>query len=536
MSHSGNFWLGPVDYSESQWHNACAPSDVKYPSLIQQLYGNYLMGLSNQLTLQNLSAGSGQLCDVCAELTANGVTLIAHVITYGDETGTNDIDVSPEARAALRGDTNYTLIWRFVTCPTTAPIYYTFDDRDWSNVWYFRVWIRNSRVPVNKVESSGTRASGLGLFAEFQREPLLHGAVHDFFDLVLGSQGHDFFGQLLRLAEPGRADDGLDHRDLARRHRQRAQAQPEQHPAESRIASHVAAHGDGLAAFVRGRDHRLDGAQDGRMQRVVKVAHVFVLAIGGQGVLDQVVGADGQELALVREKVGDDGRAGRFDHGAEGNVAIVLDAFLGQLVAHVGADLAHDAPLAHAGNEGKHDAQRTHRRGPIEGAQLRAEEIAPPQRIADRAQAEGRVVARGNAHRHGQLVAAQVEGPEDHAAAFHRLERRHGVLVLLFLGGQGRAFEVEELGAEQPHGVGAELDGNRNLLEQLDVGRQLDAHVVERGRGRLARLGQALGLHEIARRPIREALLDAEVGFEDDLAAPPSTMTVMPVRMCLMKS
>lgn len=152
--HSGNFWLGPVDYSESQWHNACAPSDVKYPSLIQQLYGNYLMGLSDQLTLQNLSAGSGQLCDVCAELTANGVTLIAHVITYGQETGTNDIDVSPEARAALRGDTNYTLIWRFVTCPTTAPIYYTFDDRDWSNVWYFRVWIRNSRVPVNKVEYS----------------------------------------------------------------------------------------------------------------------------------------------------------------------------------------------------------------------------------------------------------------------------------------------------------------------------------------------------------------------------------------------
>jgi hypothetical protein len=149
--HSGNFWLGPVDYSESQRHNACAPS-VKYPTLIQQLYGNYLMGLSNQLTLQNLSAGSGQLCDVCAELTANGVTIIAHVITYGDETGVNDIDVSPEARSALHGDSNYTLTWRFVTCPTTAPIYYTFDGRQWSNTWFFRVWIRNARVPVAKVE------------------------------------------------------------------------------------------------------------------------------------------------------------------------------------------------------------------------------------------------------------------------------------------------------------------------------------------------------------------------------------------------
>jgi len=151
-AHSGNFWLGPVDFSESEWHNACAPSAVKYPSSIQNLYGNYLMGLSNQLKLQSLSAGSGQLCDVCAELSANGVTLIAHVVTYGDETGTYDIDVSPEARTALHGETSYALTWRFVTCPTTAPIYYNFDGRDWANTWYFRVWIRNSRVPVAKVE------------------------------------------------------------------------------------------------------------------------------------------------------------------------------------------------------------------------------------------------------------------------------------------------------------------------------------------------------------------------------------------------
>jgi len=47
---------------------------VKYPVAIQQLYGNYIMGLSNQAQLQTLTAGNGQLCDVCAELTANGQT------------------------------------------------------------------------------------------------------------------------------------------------------------------------------------------------------------------------------------------------------------------------------------------------------------------------------------------------------------------------------------------------------------------------------------------------------------------------------
>jgi len=150
--HSGNFWLGPVDYAETQFHNACGPPDGHYPAAIQQLYGNYLMGLANEAQLGSLIAGQGRLCDVCAELVANGVTLIARVITYGDETGPNDIDVSPEARSALHGDTNYTLTWRFVTCPTDRSIVYTFDGREWSNAWYFRVWVRNSRVPVSRVD------------------------------------------------------------------------------------------------------------------------------------------------------------------------------------------------------------------------------------------------------------------------------------------------------------------------------------------------------------------------------------------------
>ena len=149
--HSGNFWIGPVDYAETVFHNACAPS-VKYPVAIQQLYGNYIMGLSNQAQLQTLTAGNGQLCDVCAELTANGQTLIAHVVTYGDETGPWDIDVSTQVDSALNGTANRRITWQFIACPTTAPITYTFDGRQWSNTWFFRVWVRNARVPVAKVE------------------------------------------------------------------------------------------------------------------------------------------------------------------------------------------------------------------------------------------------------------------------------------------------------------------------------------------------------------------------------------------------
>jgi hypothetical protein len=56
--HSGNFWLGSGDYAESEWHSACAPS-VKYPSAIAELYGDYAMGLANEVSTAGLSASGG---------------------------------------------------------------------------------------------------------------------------------------------------------------------------------------------------------------------------------------------------------------------------------------------------------------------------------------------------------------------------------------------------------------------------------------------------------------------------------------------
>ena len=151
-AHSGNMWLGPVDFAETKFHNACAPTGG-YPSGIRVLYGSYLMGLSDQVVLQSLAASGGKLCDACAELKANGKTVVAHAVTYGQETGPNDIDLSPEARDALGiSDSNYTGSWQFVTCPSTDPIRYTFDGRQWTNTWFFRVWARNARVPLFKLE------------------------------------------------------------------------------------------------------------------------------------------------------------------------------------------------------------------------------------------------------------------------------------------------------------------------------------------------------------------------------------------------
>lgn len=175
--HQGSFWLGPVDYAETEWHNACAPS-VKYPRAIAESYGDYIMGVANEVSLNGLQASSGQLCDTCVRLEANGRSVIAHVVTYGQETGPDDIDVSPEIDAALNAEAGREASWQFVTCPTTEPIQYTFDGRQWDNTWFFRVWVRNSRVPVEKLEYRV--GSGDWSTAEWQSDGAWQAASQDF--------------------------------------------------------------------------------------------------------------------------------------------------------------------------------------------------------------------------------------------------------------------------------------------------------------------------------------------------------------------
>ncbi len=148
-----NMWYGPVDYAESQWHNACGLEDgTKYPTVIQNLYGNYIIGLDGD----NIPDVASH-CDDCAQLTANGKTIIAHIITYGSENGVDAIDLSPEAQSALGlSSSDWTGTWQFCSCPTNGtPIYYEFDSRQWNpqNFWYMRIWTRNQHLPVTALET-----------------------------------------------------------------------------------------------------------------------------------------------------------------------------------------------------------------------------------------------------------------------------------------------------------------------------------------------------------------------------------------------
>jgi expansin len=142
----GQFHLGPVDWSESEWTNSCGP----YPALIQQIEGNYLAGLESEHN------GNGQLCDACVKIeTAKGKLLIVRVITTGVTTK-NSIDLSPQAYDLLNsGEYPRSMSWYVTKCPSNGEnIYYQFQTQ--ANQWWTSLWVRNIALPLISVEVKST--------------------------------------------------------------------------------------------------------------------------------------------------------------------------------------------------------------------------------------------------------------------------------------------------------------------------------------------------------------------------------------------
>jgi hypothetical protein len=143
----GEFHLGPVDYAETQWHNACAPGGGYIPE-VQQVDGVMLAGLWNGIPEVE------RYCDACIFVeTDMGKSALLRVVTYGDTTP-NSIDVSPEAYAVLdSGEYPRTMHWQFAKCPDSGPVLYEFQTG--SNEWWTSLWVRNARVPLESVEVDG---------------------------------------------------------------------------------------------------------------------------------------------------------------------------------------------------------------------------------------------------------------------------------------------------------------------------------------------------------------------------------------------
>ena len=91
-------------------------------------------------------------------------------------------------------------------------------------------------------------------------------------------------------------DDVFDGQKIVGVHGESAQPHAQQHPRVGGVSCHFAAYGDAFFHAVGGADDVLDGFQHGGMAWLVEVADAVVAAVNRQDVLNQVVGADGDEV------------------------------------------------------------------------------------------------------------------------------------------------------------------------------------------------------------------------------------------------
>jgi hypothetical protein len=148
-AHHGVYHLGPVDFAETQYHNACAPGGGKYRKELQAsvgLGGEYIAGVSNAFN------DGGGVCDACILIeTDKGKSIVARVVTYGVEHADGDIDVSPSVFEAIhQGEDPRSQTWHFARCPDAGELSYEFQTE--ANPYWTSLWVRNPRVPLVKAE------------------------------------------------------------------------------------------------------------------------------------------------------------------------------------------------------------------------------------------------------------------------------------------------------------------------------------------------------------------------------------------------
>jgi len=165
--HTGSYNLGPVDYAETQYHNACAPKE-KYPAQIQAAYGPYLAGVDNSV------GGDGSLCDACALVTSRlGKSVLVHIVTYGVSKAPGNLDLSPEAYDAIyesdpqgTPDVPRPMTWQLARCESQGNIIIEYQTG--SNPYWTSFWVRNGKLPITAV---GTKASSENSYSVLTRTP-----------------------------------------------------------------------------------------------------------------------------------------------------------------------------------------------------------------------------------------------------------------------------------------------------------------------------------------------------------------------------
>src|SRR5438128_2757092 len=216
--------------------------------------------------------------------------------------------------------------------------------------------------------------------------------------------------------------------------------------------------------------------------------NAFVHAIDRDGVLNQVVRADAEEINLAREGVGRNRRARNFDHRADFHLATF---FLANFVPAFVQDRFGVAQFLQTGNHREHDLHVADRTRAQDGAQLSFEDVDVLQTKTNGAPTEEWIQLVADIDgADSKFVAAKVERANDERVWLHPFGHSSISLVLFLFARQGVAIHEKKLSPIKSNAFGTVFGDGLDVTRQLDVGRKNNVTAVTRGRWDLTKLSQ----------------------------------------------
>src|SRR5258708_39306934 len=116
------------------------------------------------------------------------------------------------------------------------------------------------------------------------------------------------------------------------------------------------------------------------MERFIEMRDARIVAVGGEQVLDEIVGADGEKVDLPDEPRRQPYRRGHLDHDADLDAGIVLEPLAEQLALGLGEQLARAAQLLEGRDHRKQDLYLVMHGGAQDGAKLDLEQTRQRER------------------------------------------------------------------------------------------------------------------------------------------------------------
>ena len=264
------------------------------------------------------------------------------------------------------------------------------------------------------------------------------------------------------------------------RHGQVGHAQTAQHRRHTRRACHFAAYANLDTVLISGLSRHADQAQHARMQRTIEVGNLLVDTVDRAGVLNQVVGADREEVDFLSQHVRADCGNRDLDHDTNLDIRIELRAFSRQQILGLLQYLFGIADLFDRRDHREHDAQIAVLSRAQQRTQLGQEQVGLIQANADCAIAEERVLFLFQLQRWHFLIAADVQRTDNNRLTRHDLAGLLISFVLLFFAGQVITIHKQELGAEQADAFAAQISNAHRVVRRADVALDHNATTIAR--------------------------------------------------------